>query len=753
MKLTKLIESCDVKGIFGEKNINIKNVIDNSNNINKGSLFVAIKGIHFDSHEKIDEVIKKGAVCVVGERKPRKEWIEKITYVQVVNSKEALGIICSNWFDNPSKKLKIIGVTGTDGKTTTSSMIYSVLNFAKKKVGLVTSVSAKIHGRDYDTGFHVTNPEQYELHKFLAEMVSEGCEYAVLEVTSHGIKQKRIYGIHFDASVITNITPEHLDYHRTFKDYKNTKIGFLLSTDNIVANIDDKSFKDIKKKVKKQKLISYGLNTKADLYANKIEETKDGENFTVHSNTDNYKINSQFFGVYNIYNSLAAIGVLTFLGVEVEEIEKALSVFRLPEGRLQKVDVKKTFEVYVDFAHTPNALEETLKIFKKKSKGKIISILGCAGERDKKKRKKMGQIATKYSDFSIFTAEDPRSEDVFKILSVMKQGALKNNAKEIHFGVENNNFIFDRNKRYFAIVPERHEAVAFALFDIAQRNDTVIFFGKGHEKTLAYAKFEHPWSDQEIVKNVLSDGKNIAAIILAAGRGTRMVSTTPKVLRKICGRPMISYTLENLRRAAFRNIVVVVGYKKDLVIKEACGSSRFALQEKTLGTANAAAQGLKKINEGIDTVVVMNGDDSAFYKPKTIKEIVKSHYETKSVVSFVSLLKEKPAGLGRVVRNSKGELVSIIEEREATKKQKGIKEVNDGLYVFNKDWLERNIWKVRKSSVGEYYIVDLIKLALEQKKKVNVFRLANSNEWQGINTPDQLKEANKKMIKRLSKWN
>jgi len=753
MILSKLLSSCKVVKIFGSKDIEIRGITDNSNKVKKGFLFVAVKGQHFDSHRKIDEIIKKGAICIVGQIKPQEKWCKNSTYVQSKDSRKIFSIICSNWFDNPSAKLKVIGVTGTDGKTTTSSMIYSILHSAGKKVGLVTSVAAKINGRDYDTGFHVTNPEAYQLQELLSKMVKNNCEYAVLEVTSHGIKQKRIFGINFDIAVLTNITPEHLDYHKTFKDYKNTKVNFLLSSENIVTNFTDKSFRNIKKNIKSQKLTSYGLEKKADLYATNIKETKERMTFILHEASKKMQINASFFGIYNVYNCLAAIAVSRQLNISDQTIVKAIGKFRLPEGRLEKINVKEDFDVFVDFAHTPNALGETLKILKSRTKGKLIAVFGCAGERDKTKRIKMGQIATKYSDFSIFTAEDPRSENVYKILSKQKEGAMKNDVCEIKFGLGFDKHTFNSGSKYFAIVPERHEAIAFALLKIAKKKDIVVVLGKGHEKSMAYKNVEHPWSDQEIILKILSNGKDIAAIVFAAGKGTRMGSFTPKVLREIAARPMISLTLENLRRSSFREIVVVVGYKKDQLIKETAGASKFAYQKETLGTADAVARGLSKIGKNINTVVALNGDDSAFYRPLTIKKIINSHYENGAVVSFVSFVKENPEGLGRVVRNRKGELVSIIEEKEATLKQKQIKEVNDGLYVFNKKWLKENIRKVKKSIVGEYYIVDLIKLALKQNKKVNVFKLQNSDEWQGVNTEKQLKEANRKMLKRLSKWN
>ncbi|MFH1971806.1 MAG: sugar phosphate nucleotidyltransferase, partial [Patescibacteria group bacterium] len=543
------------------------------------------------------------------------------------------------------------------------------------------------------------------------------------------------------------------DYHKTFKDYKNTKINFLLSCNNIIANFTDKSFKDIQKNVKKQKLVSYGLESQAYFYASDIEETKNGINFIFHEGFSKTQINASFFGIYNVYNCLAAIAVSKQLKISNQIIFKAIQNFRLPEGRLEKIETKENFDIFVDFAHTPNALEETLKILKSRTKGRLISVFGCAGERDKTKRVKMGQIATKYSDFSIFTAEDPRKENVFKILSKQKEGAIKNQVEEIKFGLDIDMHTFNDGSKYFAQVPERHEAISFALLKIAKEKDTVVILGKGHEKSMAYKNIEHPWSDQEIVSKILSNGKDIAAIIFAAGKGTRMGSFTPKVLREVAGRPMISFSLETLRRSAFKEIVLVVGYKKEQVMKETAGASKFALQEKPLGTADAAAKGLTKIGDNINTVVALNGDDSAFYKPQTIKKIINSHYDSNAVVSFVSLIKENPEGLGRVVRNKKGELVSIIEEKEADSQEKQIKEVNDGLYVFNKKWLEENIGKVKKSPAGEYYIVDLIKLALKQNKKVNVFKLQNSDEWQGVNNPSQLKEANSKMLKRLSKWN
>jgi len=751
MKLLSLIKDISYLEKYILDDLDIKGIKSNSELVDKGDIFVAIKGENFDSHKKIDDVIEKGVFSVIGEVKPKKEWLKKVSYILVKDSRQALAEISSKWFDNPSKKIKVIGVTGTDGKTTTSTMIYSILKTAGKKVGLITSVSAIIGEKDYDTGFHVTNPEPFELQQFLRKMIDAKCEYAVIEVTSHGIKQKRIYGIDFDIAVLTNITSEHLDYHKTFEDYKNTKIRFLTSAKTVIANKDDNSFSDIENKSKK--IFSYGIENKSDVNAENIIEKNKALSFEVKSINNNFQITPSFFGKYNVYNSIAAITVCLNLGIDNNFIIKSFKEFNLPSGRMQKINVDKPYDVYVDFAHTPNALTESLKILRKNTKGKLISVLGCAGERDKSKREKMGFIATKYSDISVFTAEDPRSEDVFTILSKMRNGARKNKALEFNYSLFNNfHDKFGKNK-YFTVIPQRHEAIAFSLLKGASKDDTVAIFGKGHEKSLAYEKFEHPWSDEKVVKGILSNGEKISAIVMGAGKGTRMLSNTPKVLRKICGRPMISFSLENLRRSGVEDIVLVIGFKKNLVMKETAGLIKFAFQPKVLGTADAAEKGLRVINKKCDTVMVLNGDDSAFYKPSTIKDIVKSHNESKSDVTFVSLIKGDPEGLGRVVRDDNGKVSSIVEEKAASDKEKKIKEVNVGFYIFNKKWLTENIGRVEKSAVGEYYIVDLIKFALDQGKRVNVFILKDSNEWQGINTPEQLEEANQKMRKRLSEWN
>ena len=649
---------------------------DDSRKVQKGYVFVAVRGRTVDGHDFIGEAIKNGATLIVGERDLK---IKGVRYLKVGDSREVLGRLSSVWYGNPSENLRVIGITGTKGKTTTVHLVYHILTNLGEKVGLISSIAAKIGDKEIDTGFHVTSPDVISLHKFLKEMVDAGCKYAVVEVSSHGIDQKRIAGVNFEVGVLTNIAPEHLDYHKTFAEYKKVKTSFINSC----------RFKIIAPR-------QTNINALP--------------------------------GEFNNLNAEAAVETVEKLGFNRKKAIATLDSFDLPEGRLEEIKNDKGFRIFIDFAHTPDSLEAVLRYLRTKTKRKLIAVFGCAGERDKKKRFKMGKISVNLADISVFTAEDPRTEDVNKIIDQIIAGAKKS-----------------ENKNFFRI-PERGEAIFFAIQKLAERGDIVAILGKGHEKSMAYGGAEHPWSDREMVINVLEERKDIGVIVLAGGLGKRMKSDIPKVLLQIAGRPMIALSLENLRKAQLGEIVIVVGYKKEEVMERVGGRVKFAVQKSMLGTADAAAKGLKMISKGIKTVVVLNGDDSAFYLPETIRDVIAKHEREGAILTFVSLMKENPSGLGRVIRDEKGNLVGIIEEKEATDIQRRIKEVNDGLYVFDKDWLANSLPKVRKSPVsGEYYLVDLVAIALSEEDKVVCYQLKDNNEWFGINTREELAAADKKM--------
>ena len=634
----------------------MKGIQFDSRKVKPGDIFVAIKGSNVDGHDYIDEARKRGAKVIYSQGDTRKK----------------LGELASEYYKNPSSKLKLIGVTGTKGKTTTCHIIHHILTNFGKKVGLITSVTMG--------GYHITSPDVITFHKLLKEMVDKNYEYAVVEVSSHGIDQKRIAGAKFDVTVLTNIASEHLDYHKTFEIYKKIKLAFLNSG--------------------KIKIISPN-DTKINILP----------------------------GKFNNINAETAVEVVEKLGFDRSEAIKTLQSFELPEGRLQEIKNKLGFKIFIDFAHTPDSLKEVLTYLKENTNRKLISIFGCAGERDTKKRSKMGKISSEIADLSIFTAEDPRHEQIFDILRSMKKN-VKDSSKYI-------------------CIPDRGEAIIRAL-SVAKKSDCIAILGKGHEKSLAYEGFEHPWSDQAAVNNYLNLNPDISAIILAGGKGSRMKAHLPKVIRKICGRPMILYPLEALRRAGINDITVVVSYRKNLVIKEVQGAVKFSYQKNSKGgTADAAKVGFGEVGSKTKTLVVINGDDSAFYKAETIKNILKIHKERERKLTFVSLMKDDPTGLGRVIRGKNGLITNIVEEKDASETERKIKEINDGLYVFDRSWFERNIDKVKKGPQGEFYLVDIVKLAIDQGDRMATYTLPNCDEWQGVNTPEQLEEANRKMAKRL----
>lgn len=361
----------------------------------------------------------------------------------------------------PARKLILIGVTGTDGKTTTVSLIYHILKSSGKNVSMLSSVSARIEDKEYDTGFHVTTPATFALQKFLKNAVSKGSKYFVLEVTSHAIDQQRIWGIPFKVGVLTNITSEHLDYHKSFETYVRTKEKLLKRSQYAVVNRDDPSYKLL----------------------NEAKSSKSDKSWITYGLSDNFKVDSKvLLGDFNKQNALAAAAVCKILGLEDSDISNAIKTFKMPMGRFDYV-YDKDFSVIIDFAHTPNAFDQLLSCLRKQTKGRIIHVFGSAGERDSKKRPVMGKISSNYADILILTAEDPRSEDVNKII------------EEIESGINN-------KKVEIRKIPDRSEAIKTAV-GMAKASDLVLVTGKGHEKSMTFGKKDTPWDEYEAVKTAL----------------------------------------------------------------------------------------------------------------------------------------------------------------------------------------------------------------------------------------------------------
>lgn len=357
---------------FNDLKINLSGyagIADDSRKVKTNYIFVTVKGGTVDGAKYIPQAIEKGATVVVGEE----EQNLPVPYIKVSDSREALGELASEFYGNPSKKLKVIGVTGTKGKTTTVHIISHILNTLGKKAGLVSSNMAKVGDVESPIGFHVTSPDVISLHRFLNEMVEAGCVYAVIEVSSHGIDQNRIAGVDFEVGVLTNIAPEHLDYHKTFEEYKRVKMSFIESC-------------------------------KHQVIASEITELE------------------VLPGKFNNLNLEVALKAVEFMGIGKEEALNTMKSFNLPEGRLEEIENNLGFRIFIDFAHTPESLEAALEHLRTLTKGKLIVVFGSAGERDAFKRPKMGKVASEMADTIILTAEDPRSENVNDIIAQIKGG-------------------------------------------------------------------------------------------------------------------------------------------------------------------------------------------------------------------------------------------------------------------------------------------------------------------------------------------
>jgi len=381
----------------------------------------------------------------------------------------------------PTRNLKVIGVTGTDGKTTVVHLIYEILKQAGKKVAMVSSVKAEVDGQEFETGLHVTTPNPWQLQKIVRRIVDRGGEYLVLEVTSHALDQHRVFGIPFEIGVLTNVTDEHLDYHQTYENYLATKLKLLKSAKVAVVNREDKSYKNFQFSIfnfqLKKGLVTYGI-TKGDV--------------TSH----NFKFSTPLQGKYNQSNCLAAIAATKQLGIDKKMIKKAVSRFEGVIGRFEFIDTNRDFQVMIDFAHTPNAFRQVLKTIRPMVKGRLIHVFGCAGLRDKKKRPVMGEISAQDADIIILTEEDYRTENVNKIIKEISDGCL-NKLKTQNSKLKTTT----QNLKLFKIT-DRQRAITKAI-SLAKKGDLVLLTGKGHEKSLCRGKKEYPWSEHEAVKRAL----------------------------------------------------------------------------------------------------------------------------------------------------------------------------------------------------------------------------------------------------------
>ena len=487
MELKELLVGLEeIKG-KGKLDIKITGVESNSQKVESGYVFIAIKGFTVDGHDYIEKAIEAGAVAIVVQEGCDLELIKKlenITIVMVPDTRKALAIISSNFYKNPSKKLKLIGVTGTKGKTTTTFMIKEILEKAGKKVGLIGTIATYINGKNMGDNDRTT-PESLELQKIFAQMVKENVEYVVMEVSSQSLKLHRVDGCEFEIAIFTNLSEDHISEkeHPDMKDYFESKLKIFDMAKKSYVNVDDLYGAKIPSIFKDKDITTYGIDNYCEVLAKDITITNSYVDFKVKMGERNERVKVGIPGRFSVYNSLAAICVARKLGIDTETIKKALLEIRVP-GRSELVDNNKELTIMIDYAHSPESLENILRACKSYTRGKVISVFGCGGDRDARKRPIMGEISGRIADYTIITSDNPRTEKPEKIVNEIEKGIKK-------------------TKGNYTVIVDRIEAIKTAI-NMAKKNDMIILAGKGHETYQEINGKKYPFDERVIIKEILS---------------------------------------------------------------------------------------------------------------------------------------------------------------------------------------------------------------------------------------------------------
>lgn len=479
--LKDILYKVAIEAVKGSTEITIGKIDFDSRKIVQNDVFVAIRGTISDGHDFISKAIELGAKAIVCDALPE-TIVEGITYVQVKDTNTALAVMAANYFDHPSRKLKLVGVTGTNGKTTIASLLYQLYKKAGYKVGLLSTVKIMVDDVEYKATH--TTPDSITINQYLATMIAEGVEYCFMEVSSHGIHQKRTEALHFVGGVFTNLSHDHLDYHATFAEYRDVKKSFfdhLPKTAFALSNIDDKNGPVLLQNTVAKKC-TYALKSYADYKAQILESQLSGLLLKINGN----EVWVKLIGTFNAYNLLAIYGTAIELGMESLEALRLLSELESVSGRFQYIVSDANITAIVDYAHTPDALENVLKTINdiRTKNEQLITVVGCGGNRDKAKRPVMGGIASDLSDKAILTSDNPRNEDANVIISEMEEGVAPQNFKRI------------------LSITDRKQAIKTAC-QLAQPNDIILIAGKGHETYQEIEGVRHDFDDMKIVKELL----------------------------------------------------------------------------------------------------------------------------------------------------------------------------------------------------------------------------------------------------------
>ncbi|WP_339888279.1 UDP-N-acetylmuramoyl-L-alanyl-D-glutamate--2,6-diaminopimelate ligase [uncultured Flavobacterium sp.] len=483
MKILKdILYKVAIEAVKGSTDVAINSIDFDSRKVSLNDVFVAIRGSVSDGHNFIEKAVNQGAIAVVCEEFPER-IINGVTYIQVKNTNEALAFLANNFYDNPSSQLRLVGITGTNGKTTVASLLYQLFKKAGYKVGLLSTV--KILVDEYEYKATHTTPDSLTINHYLNEMVNEGCEFCFMEVSSHGIDQKRTEALQFEGGVFTNLSHDHLDYHSSFAEYRDVKKSFfdgLTKSAFALTNVDDKNGSVMLQNTKARKL-SYALKSYADYKAQILESQLTGLLLKINDN----EVWVKLIGNFNAYNMLAIYGVAIELGIEKIEALRLLSELVSVAGRFQFIISKSKITAIVDYAHTPDALENVLQTISeiRTKNEQLITVVGCGGDRDKTKRPIMADVASRLSDKAILTSDNPRTEVPETIIEDMEKG------------VEPQNF-----KKTVSIV-DRKQAIKTACI-MANENDIILIAGKGHENYQEINGVRHDFDDLKIVTELLT---------------------------------------------------------------------------------------------------------------------------------------------------------------------------------------------------------------------------------------------------------
>ena len=473
----------------------INGIAVDSRLVQPGDVFVATSD-RIDGHQYIPHALQKGAAAVIGSQ----DLALEVPYLRVEDCRGVLAHIAAAFYDYPANDLTLIGVTGSDGKTTTVNFLFQILKAAGLRAGMISTVNAVIGDQQLDTGLHVTTPEVFDVQKYLRQIADAGLTHVILETTSHGLAARRVLGSDFDIGVVTNITHEHLDYHGSWEAYMQAKARLFegLSAPKqkqnpieplAVLNLDDRSYEPLSQRAKVRQ-ISYGQSAGAQVWADQIENTPEVLRFVAHGPGFDLPVETRMIGNYNIWNCLAALSAAV-VGLSIDPHTAAAGIRSLAgvPGRMERIDMGQAFLAVVDFAHTPYALKAALEAGREMTNGQVIAVFGSAGLRDKQKRRMMAEFSAQMADLTVLTAEDPRTESLDEILAEMAAGA------ESQGGVEGESFFR---------IPDRGEAIRFGL-RLAQPGDLVFALGKGHEQSMCFIETEYPWDDRIAMRAALAE--------------------------------------------------------------------------------------------------------------------------------------------------------------------------------------------------------------------------------------------------------